>query len=51
MARVFQEVLLLVGILVFGIFPHLLFDIIDPAVGAVTSGVDALGNAAAAAGR
>jgi NADH-quinone oxidoreductase subunit M len=42
---------LLVGILLFGIFPHLLFDIIDPAVGAVTSGVDALGNAAVAAGR
>jgi len=43
---------LLVGILLFGIFPHLLFNVIDPAVGAVTSGVDALGTAAAAgAGR
>ncbi|MBA2752616.1 MAG: NADH-quinone oxidoreductase subunit M, partial [Actinobacteria bacterium] len=39
---------LLLGILVFGIFPHLLFNMIDPAVGAVTSGVDALGAAAAA---
>ncbi len=42
---------LLIGILLFGIFPHLLFDMIDPAVSAVTSGVDALGNAAAGAGR
>ena len=42
---------LLIGILVFGIFPHLLFDIIDPAVSAVTRGVDALGGAAAGAGR
>jgi len=42
---------LLVGILLFGIFPHLLFNLIDPAVGAVTSGVDALGAAASAAGR
>jgi NADH-quinone oxidoreductase subunit M len=42
---------LLIGILVFGIFPQLLFNIIDPAVGVVTNGVDALGNAAAAAGR
>ncbi|MGI8808678.1 MAG: complex I subunit 4 family protein [Acidimicrobiales bacterium] len=43
---------LLVGILLFGIFPHLLFNLIDPAVGAVTSGVDAIGAAAAAgAGR
>ncbi len=42
---------LLVGILLFGIFPHLLFDIIDPAVNVVTAGVDALGNSAAGAGR
>ena len=42
---------LLVGILLFGIFPHLLFDMIDPAVNVVTAGVDALGNAAAGAGR
>jgi len=42
---------LLLGILVFGIFPHLLFNMIDPAVGVVTNGVDALGNAAAASGR
>ncbi len=39
---------LLLGILLFGIFPHLLFNIIDPAVGAVTAGVEALGTAAAA---
>ncbi len=38
---------LLVAILVFGIFPHLLFDITDPAVGAVTRGVNELGNVAA----
>ncbi len=42
---------LLVGILLFGIFPHLLFDITDAAVGAVTSGVNDLGGATAAAGR
>ena len=42
---------LLVGILLFGIFPHLLVDMIDPAVNVVTAGVDALGNAAAGAGR
>ncbi|CAA9279718.1 MAG: NADH-ubiquinone oxidoreductase chain M [uncultured Acidimicrobiales bacterium] len=41
---------LLIGILLFGIFPHLLFNVIDPAVGAVTSGVDAIGAAAAAGG-
>ena len=39
---------LLVGILLFGIFPHLLFDMIDPAVSVVTSGVDALGDTVAA---
>ena len=38
---------LLLGILLFGIFPHLLFNMIDPAVSVVTNGVDALGNAAA----
>jgi NADH-quinone oxidoreductase subunit M len=42
---------LLIGILLFGIFPHLLFDMIDPAVNVVTRGVDALGGAGAAAGR
>ncbi|HVL04554.1 MAG TPA: NADH-quinone oxidoreductase subunit M [Acidimicrobiales bacterium] len=42
---------LLVGILVFGIFPHLLFDIIDPAVSVVTSGIQAAGNVAAGGGR
>lgn len=41
---------LLVGILLFGIFPHLLFDMIDPAVNVVTHGVDAIGNVAAGAG-
>jgi NADH:ubiquinone oxidoreductase subunit 4 (subunit M) len=41
---------LLVGILLFGIFPHLLFDIIDPAVTVVTHGVDTLGNVAAGGG-
>ncbi len=41
---------LLVGILVFGIFPHLIFHMTDAAVSAVTSGVDALGNVAAGAG-
>jgi NADH-quinone oxidoreductase subunit M len=38
---------LLVGILVFGIFPHLLFDITDAAVGVVTSGVETVGGVAA----
>jgi len=42
---------LLIGILLFGIFPHLLFDMIDPAVSAVTAGVDALGGATATASR
>jgi NADH-quinone oxidoreductase subunit M len=42
---------LLVGILLFGIFPHLLFDMIDPAVTAVTAGIEAAGNVAAGAGR
>jgi NADH-quinone oxidoreductase subunit M len=42
---------LLIGILLFGIFPHLLFDMIDPAVNVATRGVDALGGSAAAAGR
>jgi NADH-quinone oxidoreductase subunit M len=41
---------LLVGILVFGIFPHLIFHMTDAAVSAVTSGVGALGNVAAGAG-
>jgi NADH-quinone oxidoreductase subunit M len=41
---------LLVGILVFGIFPHLIFNRTDAAVSAVTSGVDALGTVAAGAG-
>jgi NADH-quinone oxidoreductase subunit M len=38
---------LLVGILLFGIFPHLLFDITDAAVGVVTSGIDTAGGVAA----
>jgi NADH-quinone oxidoreductase subunit M len=38
---------LLVGILVFGIFPHLLFDLTDAAVGVVTSGLDTVGGVAA----
>jgi NADH-quinone oxidoreductase subunit M len=42
---------LLVGILLFGILPHLIFDVTDAAVSAVTSGVDALGNGGVAAGR
>jgi NADH-quinone oxidoreductase subunit M len=37
---------LLLAILVFGIFPHLLFGVTDEAVGLVTSGVDALATAA-----
>jgi len=37
---------LLVGILLFGIFPHLLFHITDQAVGMVTSGVGAISSAA-----
>jgi NADH-quinone oxidoreductase subunit M len=41
---------LLLGILVFGIFPHLLFHMTDAAVSAVTSGVNALGNVAAGSG-
>lgn len=36
---------LLVAILAFGIFPHLLFNVTDQAVGLVTSGVDALATA------
>ncbi len=42
---------LLLGILVFGIFPHLLFQMTDAAVSVVTHGVDAVGAAGAAAGR
>ena len=38
---------LLIGILVFGIFPHLLFDITDAAVGVVTSGVETVGGVSA----
>ncbi|HJV09724.1 MAG TPA: NADH-quinone oxidoreductase subunit M [Acidimicrobiales bacterium] len=42
---------LLIGILLFGVFPHLLFDMIDPAVSVVTRGVEALGGSGVAAGR
>ncbi len=41
---------LLLGILVFGIFPHLLFQMTDAAVNVVTSGVGAAGTVAAGAG-
>jgi len=37
---------LLLGILIFGVFPHLLFQMTDGAVGVVTSGVGALASAA-----
>jgi NADH-quinone oxidoreductase subunit M len=38
---------LLVGILLFGVFPHLLFDLTDAAVGVVTSGVSSVAGVAA----